>query len=265
ARIGELNSMVGSDARNRSLDNNSSSPFNNHLLHRSTGEQDISLYHNYIGEQHLETVNNVSRLAHGSGHTQMKSLSPNGGTHQFPNNDNLLKQASNTERNLVGTAINSSFDRSGATMRSQDNIDGDVSHPTMRHGRVASFVLEEEGPGIEGFQIIGDAKPGGTLSGCGYPVRGTSLCMFQWVRHLPDGTRQYIEGATNPEYIVTADDVDKLIAVECIPMNDQGRQGELVRLFANDQNKITCVPKMGGTTREGVGNKNKEKTQLTAA
>lgn len=36
-----------------------------------------------------------------------------------------------------------------------------------------------EGPGIEGFQIIGDAKPGGRLLGCGYPVRETSLCMFQ--------------------------------------------------------------------------------------
>ena len=47
-------------------------------------------------------------------------------------------------------------------------------------------------------------------------------------------------GATNPEYVVTADDVDKLIAVECIPMDEQGRQGELVRLFANKQNKITC-------------------------
>lgn len=31
-------------------------------------------------------------------------------------------------------------------------------------------------------------------------------------------------GATNPEYIVTADDVDKIIAVDCIPMDDQGRQ-----------------------------------------
>jgi len=68
--------------------------------------------------------------------------------------------------------------------------------------------------------------------------------MFQWVRHLEDGTRQYIEGATHPEYIVTADDVDKLIAVECIPMDDQGRQGELVRLFANDQNKIRCDTEM---------------------
>ena len=31
-------------------------------------------------------------------------------------------------------------------------------------------------------------------------------------------------GATDPEYIVTADDVDKLIAVECIPMDDIGNQ-----------------------------------------
>jgi hypothetical protein len=95
----------------------------------------------------------------------------------------------------------------------------------------------------------------------------------KWVRHLEDGTRQYIEGATHPEYIVTADDVDKLIAVECIPMDDQGRQvkyrdfsgiysfnesvvskdvllimqGELVRLFANDQNKIRCGNVFNGT------------------
>lgn len=31
-------------------------------------------------------------------------------------------------------------------------------------------------------------------------------------------------GATNPEYVVTADDVDKYIAVECIPMDENGRQ-----------------------------------------
>ncbi|KAG7575857.1 hypothetical protein ISN45_Aa03g003090 [Arabidopsis thaliana x Arabidopsis arenosa] len=107
----------------------------------------------------------------------------------------------------------------------------------------ASHVYEE-GPGIDGFQIIGDAIPGEKVLGCGFPVRGTTLCMFQWVRHLEDGTRQYIEGATHPEYVVTADDVDKLIAVECIPMDDQGRQGELVRLFANDQNKIRCDTEM---------------------
>lgn len=36
-----------------------------------------------------------------------------------------------------------------------------------------------EGPGIDGFQIIGEAIPGEKLLGCGYPVRGTTLCMFQ--------------------------------------------------------------------------------------
>ncbi|XP_022147034.1 uncharacterized protein LOC111016067 isoform X2 [Momordica charantia] len=101
-----------------------------------------------------------------------------------------------------------------------------------------------EGPSIENFQIVGDATPGGRLLACGYPTRGTSLCIFQWVWHLEDGTRQYIEGATNPEYVVAADDVDKLIAVECIPMDDKGHQGELVKLFANDQNKIKCDPDM---------------------
>ncbi|PKA60023.1 hypothetical protein AXF42_Ash009707 [Apostasia shenzhenica] len=95
-------------------------------------------------------------------------------------------------------------------------------------------------PGIEGFQIIGEAKPGCTLRACGYPSNGTSLCVFQWVRHLDNGTRQSIEGATVPDYVVTADDVDTFLAVDCIPMDDSGRQGELVSLFANNQNKITC-------------------------
>ncbi|KAL9248700.1 hypothetical protein AKJ16_DCAP10388 [Drosera capensis] len=107
-----------------------------------------------------------------------------------------------------------------------------------------SLVPIDDGPGIEGFQVVGDAQPGGKLLGCGYPIRGTSLCVFQWVCHLDDGTRHYIEGATNPEYFVTADDVDKYVAVECVPMDDKGRQGMLVRQFANNQNKITCDPDM---------------------
>ncbi|XP_077237521.1 uncharacterized protein LOC143879183 [Tasmannia lanceolata] len=117
--------------------------------------------------------------------------------------------------------------------------------PSM-HEEYASSASEGEGllPGIEGFQIVGEAKPGNTLQACGFPIHGTSLCMFQWVRHLQNGTRQYIEGATNPDYVVTADDVDKLIAVECIPMDDSNHQGELVRIFANNQMKITCDPDM---------------------
>lgn len=99
-------------------------------------------------------------------------------------------------------------------------------------------------PGIEGFQIIGEAKPGCTLQACGYPTRGTSLCIFQWVRHLQDGTRQSVEGATVPDYVVTADDVDTFLAVDCIPIDERGRQGELVSRFANNQNKIACDPDM---------------------
>lgn len=43
----------------------------------------------------------------------------------------------------------------------------------------------------------------------------------------------YDSGATNPEYIVTADDVDKIIAVECIPMDDQGHQVSMQLIFYN--------------------------------
>ncbi|KAI7740096.1 hypothetical protein M8C21_026373 [Ambrosia artemisiifolia] len=95
-------------------------------------------------------------------------------------------------------------------------IDGDDSYDSED---------SEGGPGIRGFQIVGEQNQ-------------------DWVRHYGDGTREYIDGATNPEYVVTADDVGQLIAVECIPMDDRGRQGEILRLFANSQKKITCDPEM---------------------
>ncbi|KAM0841873.1 hypothetical protein ACQ4PT_058749 [Festuca glaucescens] len=99
-------------------------------------------------------------------------------------------------------------------------------------------------PGIEGFQIVGDPRPGSNLTACGFPTNGTTLCNFQWVRYLEDGTRQSIEGATMYDYVVTADDVGTLLAVDCTPMDDNGRQGDLVRKFANDENKISCDPDM---------------------
>ncbi|KAL5549667.1 hypothetical protein UlMin_004898 [Ulmus minor] len=148
-----------------------------------------------------------------------------------------------SHREVGGDISHGSVDRGFMDVRAGTMPNGAFFPSHMTNDEIASSV-SEEGPGIENFQIIGDAIPGGKLLGCGYPVRGTSLCMFQWVRHLQDGTRQYIEGATNPEYIVTADDVDKIIAVECIPMDDQGRQGDIVRLFANDQNKIKCDQEM---------------------
>ncbi|KAH9771183.1 hypothetical protein KPL71_012613 [Citrus sinensis] len=107
-------------------------------------------------------------------------------------------------------------------------IELDMRGTVMNHGnlknklRFRSRLFKEEGPGIEQFQIDGEATPGKKLLGCGYPVGGANLCMFQWVRHLQDGTKHYIKGAIGPEYVVTADDVGKLISVECIPMDDQG-------------------------------------------
>ncbi|KAI7752859.1 hypothetical protein M8C21_016533, partial [Ambrosia artemisiifolia] len=187
-----------------------------------------SPYNNSTGGRHLESNYDVSK------YTQL-----NGQMNQSQENDNRHK----FEPRPVSQSIEHVYDNNRVNDRFQDGADNNYFQPPSVNDADDSFALED-GPGIEGFQIIGDAKPGGKLLGCGFPVRGTSLCMFQWVRHLQDGTREYIDGATNPEYVVTADDVDKLIAVECIPMDDQGRQGEIVRLFANEQNKITCDPEM---------------------
>ena len=41
------------------------------------------------------------------------------------------------------------------------------------------YLFHFKGPSIDNFQIIGEAIPGERLLGCGYPVRGTSLCIFQ--------------------------------------------------------------------------------------
>ncbi|XP_010661246.1 uncharacterized protein LOC100262416 isoform X2 [Vitis vinifera] len=176
-------------------------------LHKSKGQHDFSSYNHYIDEQNSGPTDNMSR-------------------------------------NVAGPIPYGSFDKGFTDMRAEENSNGILFHHPTTSEQIASSDSEEEHPGIDGFQIIGDAKPGCGLLACGFPVRGTSLCIFQWIRHLQDGTLQYIEGATNPEYVVTADDVDKLISVECVPMDDNGRQGELVKRFANDQNKITCDPEM---------------------
>ncbi|KAJ9185663.1 hypothetical protein P3X46_005265 [Hevea brasiliensis] len=210
--------------------------------HQSTNQNGISPSNHHIDEWHLEPTDTMMRYRHEIDVANKARLMLNGEMHQQLNKNNLPEFSFDPSRKVTGPLSNSLFDKGVMNMRTGD-MTKDLLHPSSIHDEIASSV-SEEGPGIDGFQIIGEATPGEKLLGCGYPVRGTSLCMFQWVRHLEDGTRQYIEGATNPEYVVTADDVDKLIAVECIPMDDQGRQGELVRLFANDQNKIKCDPDM---------------------
>ncbi|CAN8269708.1 unnamed protein product [Cochlearia groenlandica] len=191
-----------------------------------------------INEQLLPPMDNVARNPYHNVTQGNESLRFNnqigGGSH------GILQQP---KRESFGYPLSSVAGKEMIREREEKAESSSMFDPYNGNEEFASRVYEE-GPGIDGFQIIGEAIPGEKVLGCGFPVRGTTLCMFQWVRHLEDGTRQYIEGATHPEYVVTADDVDKLIAVECIPMDDQGRQGELVRLFANDQNKIRCDTEM---------------------
>ncbi|XP_039038600.1 uncharacterized protein LOC120176197 isoform X2 [Hibiscus syriacus] len=99
-------------------------------------------------------------------------------------------------------------------------------------------------PAIEGLQISGEAYPGRELQACGYSINGTTSCNFEWVRHMEDGSVNYIEGAKEPNYLVTADDVDTYLAIEVQPLDNRKRKGELVKVFANEHKKITCDPEM---------------------
>ncbi|CAO2161827.1 unnamed protein product [Urochloa humidicola] len=97
-------------------------------------------------------------------------------------------------------------------------------------------------PGIEGLQITGEPFPGRELLASGYPINGTTTCNFEWVRHLEDGSVKFIEGARQPSYVVTADDVDTLLAIEVQPLDDRKRKGEFIKVYANEQRKISCDP-----------------------
>ncbi|KAI5671868.1 hypothetical protein M9H77_12232 [Catharanthus roseus] len=99
-------------------------------------------------------------------------------------------------------------------------------------------------PAIEGLQISGEAFPGRELQACGYSINGTTSCNFEWVRHMEDGSFNFIEGAKQPNYLVTADDVDTCLAIEVQPLDNRKRKGELVKVFANEHRKITCDPEM---------------------
>ncbi|KAH9611138.1 hypothetical protein KSS87_004801 [Heliosperma pusillum] len=120
-------------------------------------------------------------------------------------------------------------------------------------------------PAIEDLQISGEPYPGRQLQACGYSVNGTTSCNFEWVRHLEDGSVKYIDGAKQPIYLVTADDVETYLAIEVQPLDDRKRKaiflvipifmvGELVRVFANEHNKIVCDPSMQGHIEQNFYN-----------
>ncbi|KAF5207965.1 transmembrane protein, partial [Thalictrum thalictroides] len=80
-------------------------------------------------------------------------------------------------------------------------------------------------PAIDGLQISGEAFPGQELQACGYSINGTTSCNFEWVHYLEDGSVKYIDGAKQPNYLVTADDVDTYLAIEVQPLDNRKRKG----------------------------------------
>ncbi|GFP88566.1 hypothetical protein PHJA_001000300 [Phtheirospermum japonicum] len=227
ARLAEINSIIGNNSRNGLVDREipGLAPRGSHFPNSSMGMRGFSHYSHYNDAKNSDPAHDPSRYVQENDTKQVKSLTRSAEMRQLPNNETLLRTLPNTDRNAAShIMMDNMLERNGYMSGSADQRSADQFSLPQMHDNAGSFGSEGDGPGIEGFQIIGEARLGCKLLGCGYPVRGTSLCMFQWVRHYPDGTRQYIEGATNPDYIVTADDVDKLIAVECIPMDEQGRQ-----------------------------------------
>ncbi|XP_048504642.1 uncharacterized protein LOC104899425 isoform X4 [Beta vulgaris subsp. vulgaris] len=109
-------------------------------------------------------------------------------------------------------------------------------------------------PAIEDLQISGEPYPGQEIQACGYSTNGTTSCNFEWVRHLEDGSVKYIDGAKQPVYLITADDVESYLAIEVQPLDDRKRKGELVKVFANEHRKITCDPVMQSHIEENLRN-----------
>ncbi|XP_043696875.1 uncharacterized protein LOC122647562 isoform X6 [Telopea speciosissima] len=150
----------------------------------------------YLHERDLEPISNMTRFPWNPDPMDMKGMTPNVETHH---RDNRREFLINSDRGVEGPSRSNVVDNFVKANENTASTDTNFHFPTLYEEHASSASEEGLLPGIEGFQIIGDAKPGNTLQACGYPVNGTSLCIFQ---------------------------------------------GDLVKLFANDQKKITCDPAM---------------------
>ena len=64
------------------------------------------------------------------------------------------------------------------------------------------------------------------IRACGRPSNGTTLCMFQWTRRdQVTGKMCDIPGETTPEYVLSPDDVGRVVGVRCTPTNDKDECG----------------------------------------
>ena len=84
-------------------------------------------------------------------------------------------------------------------------------------------------PRVEDFGIFCNDQTltaGSLIRACGRPSNGTTLCMFQWTRRdQVTGKMCDIPGATTPEYVLSPDDVGRVVGVRCTPTNDKDECG----------------------------------------
>lgn len=124
------------------------------------------------------------------------------------------------------------------------NSDEDPNTAGHSNGPESHEKEEDPLPDIEGLAIHGEAVVGKKINATGTSINGTALCHFQWVRHYRDGRFYPIPGAAQPEYTITADDYNTILSLECTPMDDQNRKGNMVQVFVNDQNWISLEMEM---------------------
>ncbi|CAM8992402.1 unnamed protein product [Rhodiola kirilowii] len=153
--------------------------------------------------------------------------------HRNDHQTHFVPESSSKQVTFSDHVSNSEIENLGANAH-QDGIEASTNW-NMGNTQYLAPVLEEPSssfsedydplPAIEGLQINGDAFPGHELQACGYQINGTTSCNFEWVRHWEDGSVNYIEGAKQPNYLVTADDVDACLAIEVQPLDDRKRKG----------------------------------------
>lgn len=185
---------------------------------------------NGIGVENLDSGNNGSSSPNNSAENKIDGSEAFGHQHELNDRESSLVSASGNSHNIV--------------LRLDDQSPSPYLPPVPE---VAISSISEEDdplPAIEGLKIFGESFPGREVQACGYSINGTTKCNFEWVRHLEDGSVNQIKGAKNPVYFVTADDVNSHLAIEVQPMDNRDRKGEIIKVFANDEQRITCDAQM---------------------
>ncbi|KAI5005260.1 hypothetical protein ZWY2020_032503 [Hordeum vulgare] len=114
--------------------------------------------------------------------------------------------------------------------------DGNLPYPclpTVLEEPSTSFseVAEDDPlPAIDGLRITGEAFRGKELQAMGTPFG-------RWIGELHRRCK-------TTHIFSYHDDVDSLLAIEVQPLDDRKRKGEIVKIYANEQRKITCDPEM---------------------